>query len=126
MKTDPRVDFLDRIKPPVRGKGGPGKRGNLGRRMESLWGSSGEPLADRFWEADNEHSSGRDGAFECEPSEEFAMPTHFGDFTLDESRRELLRANETIHLSPKAFQLLSILTEATPRAISKSDLQERL
>ena len=54
------------------------------------------------------------------------MPTHFDDFTLDESRRELLRANETIHLSPKAFQLLSILTEETPRAISKSDLQERL
>ncbi len=54
------------------------------------------------------------------------MPANFGDFTLDESRRQLLRGGEAIHLSPKAFQLLSILTHETPRAISKRDLQERL
>src|SRR5581483_6980592 len=54
------------------------------------------------------------------------MPVHFGDFTLDESRRQLLRGAEPIHLSPKAFQLLSILVQESPRAVSKSDLQERL
>src|SRR5439155_1804315 len=46
--------------------------------------------------------------------------------TLDESRRQVLRGNETVHLSPKAFQLLSILTQEGPRAVPKNDLQERL
>jgi TolB-like protein/DNA-binding winged helix-turn-helix (wHTH) protein/Tfp pilus assembly protein PilF len=59
-------------------------------------------------------------------SETLTMPTHFGDFTLDESRRQLLRDGEAIHLPPKAFQLLSILIEESPRAVSKKDLQERL
>jgi TolB-like protein/DNA-binding winged helix-turn-helix (wHTH) protein len=54
------------------------------------------------------------------------MPVHFANFTLDESRRQLLAAGEPVHLSPKAFQLLSILIQETPRAISKPDLQERL
>jgi TolB-like protein/DNA-binding winged helix-turn-helix (wHTH) protein/tetratricopeptide (TPR) repeat protein len=54
------------------------------------------------------------------------MPIHFGDFALDDSRRQVLRAGEAIHLSPKAFQLLSILVQESPRAISKADLQEQL
>jgi len=54
------------------------------------------------------------------------MPIHFGDFVLDDSRRQLLRAGEPLHLSPKAFQLLSILTAESPKAVSKTDLQERL
>ena len=54
------------------------------------------------------------------------MPTHFGDFTLDESRRLVLRGVEPLHLSPKAFQLLSILIQESPKAVSKNDLQERL
>ena len=54
------------------------------------------------------------------------MPTHFGDFTLDESRRLVLRGAEPLHLSPKAFQLLSILIQESPKAVSKNDLQERL
>src|ERR1700730_1890333 len=54
------------------------------------------------------------------------MPVHFGEFTLDESRRQLLRGRDPVHLSPKAFQLLSILIQESPRAISKSSLQERL
>jgi DNA-binding winged helix-turn-helix (wHTH) protein len=54
------------------------------------------------------------------------MPVQFSEFTLDESRREVLRGGESIHLSPKAFQLLSILIQERPRAISKADLQERL
>jgi DNA-binding winged helix-turn-helix (wHTH) protein len=54
------------------------------------------------------------------------MSVHFGDFTLDESRRQLLSASEPVHLSPKAFQLLSILIQQRPRAVSKTDLQEQL
>ena len=54
------------------------------------------------------------------------MPIAFGDFTLDESTRQLLKSGEPVRLSPKAFQLLSILTAESPRAISKADLQERL
>src|SRR5438128_4656959 len=54
------------------------------------------------------------------------MPVHFDGFTVDESRRQLLRGVEPIHLSPKAFQLLSILIQERPEAISKSDLQKQL
>lgn len=54
------------------------------------------------------------------------MPTAFGDFTLDESTRQLLKSGEPVRLSPKAFQLLSILTAESPRAFSKADLQQRL
>lgn len=54
------------------------------------------------------------------------MLVAFGEFTLDESRRQLLRGAEPVHLPPKAFQLLSILIQERPRAVSKKDLQERL
>lgn len=54
------------------------------------------------------------------------MRVHFGDFSLDESRREISRGSDSIHLSPKAFQLLSMLIQETPRAVSKTELQERL
>lgn len=54
------------------------------------------------------------------------MPVHFGDFMLDESRRQLLRGDDPVRLSPKAFQLLSILVHQSPSAVSKRDLQERL
>ena len=54
------------------------------------------------------------------------MPVRFGEFTLDDSRRQLLRGAEPIHLSPKAFQLLSILVAERPRAVSKKELQDRL
>lgn len=50
----------------------------------------------------------------------------FGEFTLDTATRELLRSGRPVHLSPKAFQLLTLLAEARPRALSKSDLQDRL
>ena len=54
------------------------------------------------------------------------MALQFGDFTLDESRRQVMRGDQPLHLSPKAFQLLSILIERSPQAIAKTDLQERL
>jgi DNA-binding winged helix-turn-helix (wHTH) protein len=45
---------------------------------------------------------------------------------LDTDTRELRRGSQPIHLSPKAFQLLQLLVEARPKALSKTDLQQRL
>ena len=50
----------------------------------------------------------------------------FGDFVLDLETRELVRDGQAVPLSPKAFQLLGILVESRPKALSKSDLQDRL
>jgi DNA-binding winged helix-turn-helix (wHTH) protein len=54
------------------------------------------------------------------------MQVRFGGFVLDPETRELLRGTARVALSPKAFELLSILVAGRPKAISKSDLQERL
>jgi TolB-like protein/DNA-binding winged helix-turn-helix (wHTH) protein/Tfp pilus assembly protein PilF len=54
------------------------------------------------------------------------MPLHFGEVTLDESRRQLLRGEEPLRISPKAFQLLMALVDANSRALSKEELQQRL
>jgi DNA-binding winged helix-turn-helix (wHTH) protein len=54
------------------------------------------------------------------------MRVRFGTFVLDPDTRELLRGSVPVPLSPKAFDLLMILVEGRPKAISKSDLQERL
>ena len=45
---------------------------------------------------------------------------------LDTDTRELRRKALPIHLSPKAFQLLQLLVENRPKALSKASLQERL
>lgn len=50
----------------------------------------------------------------------------FGEFTVDVSTRQLLRRGREVHLSPKAFDLLTALLEARPRALSKIDLHARL
>jgi non-specific serine/threonine protein kinase len=50
----------------------------------------------------------------------------FGDFVLDLDTRELAREGTPVSLSPKAFQLLGILVESYPRALSKNELQDRL
>jgi DNA-binding winged helix-turn-helix (wHTH) protein len=54
------------------------------------------------------------------------MRVRFGRFVLDPESRELLSDDAPVSLSPKAFDLLSILVAGRPKAISKSDLQERL
>lgn len=54
------------------------------------------------------------------------MRTRFGDFTFDGGRRLLLRGPEQIHLAPKAFQLLELLLERRPDAVSKEDIQKVL
>jgi len=50
----------------------------------------------------------------------------FGPFTFDPRARQLSRAGKPIHLSPKAFDLLAILIEGRPAALSKLDPQQRL
>ena len=55
-----------------------------------------------------------------------AMRVRFGPYVLDLESRQLLRGDDVVHLSPKAFELLSILVSHRPKALSKSDLQERL
>jgi DNA-binding winged helix-turn-helix (wHTH) protein len=50
----------------------------------------------------------------------------FGRFVLDYGTRQLLLDNEEVHLSPKALELLVVLLDNRPRAVSKAELQERL
>jgi len=50
----------------------------------------------------------------------------FGDLVLDIGTRQLLRGDQELRLSPKAFELLRLLVEDRPRAISKNELLERL
>jgi DNA-binding winged helix-turn-helix (wHTH) protein len=50
----------------------------------------------------------------------------FGDVVVDTRTRELTRAGQPVPLSPKAFELLVLLIESRPVAISKRDLQDRL
>ena len=54
------------------------------------------------------------------------MRVSFGPYILDLESRQLLRGEDTVHLSPKAFDLLSVLVSHRPKAFSKADLQERL
>jgi DNA-binding winged helix-turn-helix (wHTH) protein len=50
----------------------------------------------------------------------------FGECVLDTETRQLLRAGEVVHLTPKAFELLQALLERRPRALSKAELRELL
>ena len=54
------------------------------------------------------------------------MRLAFGDFVFDSDTRELLCGGNRVTLSPKAFQLLEVLIENRPRALSKSVLLNRL
>ena len=54
------------------------------------------------------------------------MALRFADFVLDLDSRQLRRGDGEVHLSPKAFELLRMLVSERPKAISKTDLQERL
>lgn len=46
----------------------------------------------------------------------------FGNFSLDPNGRQLLKHGVPVPLTPKAFELLSVLIEHRPRALSKSEL----
>ena len=54
------------------------------------------------------------------------MNARFGEFRLDSGTRQLFRTEAEVHISPKAFELLRILMEGRPNALSKTELSERL
>jgi DNA-binding winged helix-turn-helix (wHTH) protein len=54
------------------------------------------------------------------------MRARIGEFVVDFDTRQLLRQAEPVHLTPKAYQLLALLVEAQPRALSKDELQQGL
>lgn len=54
------------------------------------------------------------------------MRFRFDPFTLDTGTRQLLRGGDPVHLSPKAFDLLTMLVENRPWALGKNDLHARI
>lgn len=50
----------------------------------------------------------------------------FGECILDRGTHELLRNGKAISVEPKAFQLLELLVDARPNALSKAQLQDAL
>ena len=54
------------------------------------------------------------------------MRMRFGGCELDVVSRRLMRGAREIHLSPKAFELVRVLVESRPRAVSKAELLERV
>lgn len=54
------------------------------------------------------------------------MTTQFGEYAVDDARRELLCRGAPVHLTPKAYQLLCLLLERRPAAVSKTEIHDRL
>ena len=54
------------------------------------------------------------------------MKTRFGPFTLDSETRQLLQGDAEVHLSRKAFELLSTLLAHRPKVMDKDELQRAL
>jgi hypothetical protein len=54
------------------------------------------------------------------------VTTWFGEYALDEARRELLHRSATVHLTPKAYELLRLLLERRPAAVSKAEIHDRI
>lgn len=54
------------------------------------------------------------------------MKVTFGVFTLDGGARTLFRVTQPVHLSPKAFDLLKLLVDRAPNAVSKHDIHALL
>jgi DNA-binding winged helix-turn-helix (wHTH) protein len=54
------------------------------------------------------------------------MRVRFGDCIFDSDTRELSRSGASVHVSPKAFQLLELLIDQRPKALSKEQLHDVL
>ena len=54
------------------------------------------------------------------------MTVRFGPCELDAARRQLLREGREVHLTPKAFELLTLLVDTAPRVVKKAELHQRL
>ena len=50
----------------------------------------------------------------------------FAEYSLDTDARQLFHGAREIHLSPKAFELLKLLAEHRPRALSKQELLDKI
>jgi DNA-binding winged helix-turn-helix (wHTH) protein len=50
----------------------------------------------------------------------------FGNCRLDSEARTLVCRGREVHLAPKAFELLTVLVDNRPRALSKAELLERV
>jgi DNA-binding winged helix-turn-helix (wHTH) protein len=54
------------------------------------------------------------------------VSARFGPFEVDATQRLLLKNGSEVHLTPKAFDLLSLLVDEAPRVIRKDELHQRL
>jgi DNA-binding winged helix-turn-helix (wHTH) protein len=54
------------------------------------------------------------------------MRLRLGEFVLDSDRRLVLRGHEELRLQPKAYELLELLVQARPRALSKLKIRGHL
>lgn len=54
------------------------------------------------------------------------MSTRFGAYVIDVGARRLRRGTEDVHLSPKAFDLLSLLVARRPTVVEKAELRRAL
>ncbi|HMM36033.1 MAG TPA: winged helix-turn-helix domain-containing protein [Thermoanaerobaculia bacterium] len=58
--------------------------------------------------------------------EDLGPRLRFGGFSFDGGRRLLHRGGTALHLSPKAFQLLTLLLERRPGAVAREEIFEAL
>ena len=54
------------------------------------------------------------------------MAVRFGEFVFDTEAHRLLRGKEEVHLTPKAWELLELLVRSRPRAVSKTEVRQKL
>jgi len=54
------------------------------------------------------------------------VAVRFGSFELATDARLLTRSGESLHLTPKAYDLLALLVDAAPRVVPKAELHARL
>ena len=54
------------------------------------------------------------------------MSFWFGDFELDQERRQLLRGGQPVPLEPKAYELLTLLVERRPKALSRAQIRDAI
>src|SRR2546422_7276786 len=50
----------------------------------------------------------------------------FGSYSVDESERLLLRGDEVVPLTPKAFEMLLVLVESSGHVLTKEELMKRV
>jgi DNA-binding winged helix-turn-helix (wHTH) protein len=58
--------------------------------------------------------------------DEVTVTIRFGACAVDSATRQLTREGSPVHVSPKAFSLLTTLLEARPRVLTKAELQSIL